>query len=95
MEEEHLRFALQQERSSVRELHSAIRTERQKSLEWMEKHNRERDSRHLLQAEMEEVGHRLELLQKRAGRDAEERDQLTALYESERSQCRMLEEALR
>lgn len=40
---------LQQERLRRRELENALRVERQKSLDWSERHNKERDSRHLLQ----------------------------------------------
>lgn len=86
---------MQQERFLMKDLEAGLQLERQKSLEWMERHNRERDSRQLLQAEFDELNSRFESLQKRSQRDREEQDQLNALYESERDQARVLDDALR
>ena len=46
-EEDRLRLQLHDERANVADLQSAVSIERQKSLEWMERHNRERDSRYM------------------------------------------------
>ncbi len=79
----------------VLDLQEAIRVERQKALEWMERHNRERDSRQLAQAELEECGRRLAQANALAEREREETVQLQGMYEAERAQSTMLEEALR
>ena len=94
-DEEQLRIQLQQERFLIKDLEAGIQLERQKSLEWMERHNREKDSRQLLQAEFDELNCRLESMQKRSQRDREEHEQLKSLYESERDQARVLDDALR
>ena len=51
--------------------------------------------RHLAQAENEEVSRRLEMTASRADADRDELGQLQRLYQEERAQAEMLEEALR
>ena len=92
--DELLQMELRSEQAKSTELHSALKVEREKTLEWMEKHNRERDSRQLLGAEMDEMRRDLGVMAARIERDGEEKAQISALYETERNQSRVLEEAL-
>ncbi|TRY80064.1 hypothetical protein TCAL_06003 [Tigriopus californicus] len=91
---EQIRFDLRSERTKVHEMQNSIKLERMKSLEWMEKHNHERDSRQLLQAEMAELKQEMQALETIVEREKEERIQLKSLYEAERSQSDVLEDAL-
>lgn len=91
---EQIKFDLRSERTKVHEMQNSIKMERMKSLEWMEKHNHERDSRQLLQAEMAELKQEMQALETIVEREKEERIQLKSLYEAERSQSDVLEDAL-
>ena len=64
-------------------------------MEWMERHNRERDERQLLTAEMDELKGVVVEMKKRTASDKEEIQQLTKLFDAETSQSKLLEEALR
>ncbi len=77
------------------ELECALNLERQKSLEWMERHNRERDARRLAEAEMDAASRRMEAAAARADAEREELGQVQHLYEEERAQAAIMEEALR
>lgn len=89
-----MRYLLQRERNAVAELQSVISTERLKALEWMERHNRERDLHRLTQAELSEMRGQMQSLHSQSMRDRDEIEQLANLYKSEQSQSAILESAL-
>jgi hypothetical protein len=89
-----MRHLLQRERNLVSELQAAIQTERLKALEWMERHNREKENLRDLQIEIVDTRNEMEAMNEQHLKDREENQQLTNLYKAEQSQANILETAL-
>lgn len=88
-------FLQEQERGEVEELRVAVQKERQQSLGLMERLNTERRTKCELEEELSGLRGEVGSLHTQLLRHQEEIEELTALYESEKSQNSALEEAVR
>jgi len=93
LEERH-KFQLQQEKCHVTELQAAIMQERQQSLNVMEKLNSEKESKTELEEEIFSLREEIGDLQTQLMRHRDEIEELSSLYEAEKLQTCVLEEAL-
>lgn len=89
-----LQFQKQQEKFHIEELQSAVQQERSQTLNMMEKLNDEKQSKSDLQEEVFLLRDELCDLQTQVVRHKDEIEELTSLYESEKLQNLVMEEAL-
>merc|ERR1719228_2927718 len=92
--EEKFKFQLQQEKCHIAELQTAVSQERQQSLKVMEKLNSEKESKTELEEEIFSLRDEITDLQTQLMRHRDEIEELTSLYEAEKMQNCVLEEAL-